>query len=104
MKHNGYKNLIFISQLAINVMVPTFLCLLLGLFLDDRFDTWFSVPLLFVGMAAGLRNVYVTAKAAIDEEERARKDREEEQINDILNKYGNTGRKDSKDGHKEEPK
>lgn len=88
MKHNGYKNLIFISQLAINVMVPTFLCLFLGLFLDKRFDTWFTVPLLFLGMAAGLRNVYVTAKASIDEEENLRKKQEEEEIKDILARYG----------------
>ena len=26
-KHNAYKNLALISQLGINVMVPTFLCL-----------------------------------------------------------------------------
>ena len=40
-------------------MVPTFLCLALGIWLDKRFGTWFTVPLLFIGMAAGARNAYV---------------------------------------------
>ena len=53
------RNIVLISQLAICVMVPTFLCLALGIWLDKRFGTWFTVPLLFIGMAAGARNAYV---------------------------------------------
>ena len=88
MKNGGYRNLIFISQLAINVMVPTFLCLALGLFLDKQFGTWFAVPLLFLGIAAGLRNVYVVAKTSIDKEENARKRQEQELIERIVREHG----------------
>ncbi|MGN0481311.1 MAG: AtpZ/AtpI family protein [Lachnospiraceae bacterium] len=88
MKSGGYRNLIFISQLAINVMVPTFLCLGLGLFLDKQFGTWFTVPLLFLGIAAGLRNVYVVAMSAVHDEEKARRKKEDEQIDRILNEHG----------------
>ena len=42
------RNIVLISQLAICVMVPTFLCLALGIWLDKRFGTWFTVPLLFM--------------------------------------------------------
>ena len=43
------RNIVLISQLAICVMVPTFLCLAIGIWLDKRFGTWFTVPLLFIG-------------------------------------------------------
>lgn len=88
MKGNGLRNIIYISQLAINVMVPTFLCLALGLFLDKQFGTWFTVPLLFLGIAAGLRNVYVVAMSAVHDEEKARKKKEDEQIKRILEEHG----------------
>lgn len=88
MKGNGLRNIVYISQLAINVMVPTFLCLALGLFLDKQFGTWFTVPLLFLGIAAGLRNVYVVAMAAVNDEEKARKKQEDDQIKRILEEHG----------------
>ena len=62
------RNIVLISQLAICVMVPTFLCLALGIWLDKRFGTWFTVPLLFIGMAAGARNAYVLAMDTIRQE------------------------------------
>ena len=34
-KHNVYKNLALISQLGINVMVPTFLCLFIGIWIRN---------------------------------------------------------------------
>ena len=62
------RNIVLISQLAICVMVPTFLCLALGIWLDKRFGTWFTVPLLFIGMAAGARNAYVLAMNTVRQE------------------------------------
>ena len=53
-KHNAYKNLALISQLGINVMVPTFLCLFIGIWIGKFIGTWVVIPLLFLGMAAGL--------------------------------------------------
>ena len=51
-KHNAYKNLALISQLGINVMVPTFLCLFIGIWIGKFIGTWVVIPLLFLGMAA----------------------------------------------------
>lgn len=67
MKKSVFRSLSLISQLAIHVMVPTFLCLAVGLYIDSKFSTWFSVPLLFLGILAGGRNAYVLAKGVINE-------------------------------------
>lgn len=42
------KNIVLISQLSICVMVPTFLCLAIGLWLDGKFGTYFTIPLLII--------------------------------------------------------
>ena len=49
------RNIVLISQLSICVMVPTFLCLALGIWLDKKFGTWFTIPLLFI-LSNGYRN------------------------------------------------
>lgn len=85
---SAYRNIVFISQLGISIMVPTFLCLFLGLFLDDKFGTWFTVPLLFLGLAAGLRNAYVLAKNSIDKEEEERRRAEQELIERVVREHG----------------
>ncbi len=66
----GYKKEVFralalISQLGISVMVPTFLCLAIGVFLDKKFDTCFTIPLLIAGILAGGRNAYKLAKGVV---------------------------------------
>ena len=82
MNSNGsaFRNLVLISQVSLCVMTPTFLMLALGLWLDGKFGTWFSVPLLFLGMAAGLRSAYILVKSVIDKEEYLRKKKQEEEI------------------------
>ena len=75
------RNIVLISQLSICVMVPTFLCLALGIWLDKKFGTWFTIPLLFIGMAAGARNAYVLAMNSVRQEE-ARKKKEQPMIID----------------------
>lgn len=76
-KHSGgYQNLILISQISIQMMAPIFLCLFAGLWLDDTFGTWFSVPLLFLGIAAGGRNAWILAMSAAKKDSR-RKDKDE---------------------------
>ena len=54
-----FKLLTCITQFGINMLVPTVLCFLLGLWLDKQLGTSFLVVILFfVGAAAGARNVY----------------------------------------------
>lgn len=88
MKNKGspYRNIVLISQLSINMMVPIFLCVAIGLWLDKRFDTWFTVPLLILGIAAGARNAYMLAMNTIRQEEYQRKKEQEEQIRKVLEK------------------
>ena len=97
MKNNGkaLRNIVLISQLAICVMVPTFICLALGIWLDKIFGTWFSVPLLFIGMAAGARNAYVLAMNTV-RQEKAKKDKAEEiEIERKVEEYRKKQEKDS---------
>lgn len=81
-----YRNIVLISQIGISIMVPVFLCLALGLWLDKRFGTWFTVPLLIIGIAAGARNAYVLAMNTVRADERRRKKEQEDHINEILNR------------------
>ena len=78
MKHskNSYRNLILISQLGFSVIVPIFLCLFVGIWLDNRFSTWFTIPLLILGFLAGGRNAYIMARDSILTDERNRKKNE----------------------------
>ncbi|MBE5948953.1 MAG: AtpZ/AtpI family protein [Lachnospiraceae bacterium] len=74
---NSYRNLTLITQLGISVIVPIFLCLFIGIWLDNRFSTWFTIPLLILGFLAGGRNAYIMAKDSIRMDERKKKKDEE---------------------------
>ncbi len=63
-KRSIFKNLALLTQLALHVMVPTALCVALGVVIDNRFGTYWVIPLLFLGMAAGGRNAYKLAMAS----------------------------------------
>lgn len=73
-KKHPYRNLVLISQLGIQVMVPVFLCLFAGVFLDNRFSTGFTVPLLVLGILAGGRNAYILAMNSIDSDKKQERD------------------------------
>lgn len=67
---NIARNLTYISQFAINMLVPIFLCSFIGLYIDKNFQTsyWFII-LFFVGAVAGARNIYILAKKSYEEKE-----------------------------------
>lgn len=57
------RALLLISQLGISMMVPIFLCVYAGNFLDEKLHTGFFMPLLLaLGIAAAFRNVYYLLK------------------------------------------
>ena len=87
------RNIVLISQLAICVMVPTFLCLALGI--DKRFGTRFTVPLLFIGMAAGARNAYVLAMDTIRQEKLKKDKAQQDEIDRKVEEYRKRQEKDS---------
>ena len=70
-----YKALAMISQVSIAMLVPIFLCCMLGLFLEDKFSIPAFIPLFFLGALAGMRNVYVMLSAIYKEDERKKNDR-----------------------------
>ncbi|MBD5493122.1 MAG: AtpZ/AtpI family protein [Lachnospiraceae bacterium] len=52
-----------ISQFGINMLVPIFLCSIIGIYIDKKCGTGIWVVILFfVGAAAGFRNVMKFAK------------------------------------------
>lgn len=58
-----FKSLTLISQFGINMIVPVVMCMLLGIFLDNKFETgYWTVILFFVGALAGFNSVYKMAK------------------------------------------
>ena len=67
---DNFRILTFISQFAINMLVPIFLCSFAGYLIDSRFGTnLFFVILFFVGAAAGGRNIYILARKTYSRKE-----------------------------------
>lgn len=69
-KHNNFRILTYITQFAITMLVPIFMCSLAGYYIDRYFDTqiWFII-LFFVGAIAGGRNIYMLAKKTYSAED-----------------------------------
>lgn len=72
-KKDVYRNLTLITQLAIHMMTPIFLCLAVGLFLD-KYLHWHSVLIfLIVGVLSGGKNMYRLAMGTVKEDEENKK-------------------------------
>ena len=61
----------FASTIGIAMVLAIFGCLLLGVYLDRKFDSGhvFSVIFLLIGIAAGFRNIYVLIEKNFRDEE-----------------------------------
>ena len=58
-----------ITQFGINMIVPIFMCTLLGVYIGKKFDMMIIViPLFIIGALAGFRNVYIMAKKIFEQE------------------------------------
>ena len=86
-RNTGLRNIILISQISISILVPTFLLLAVGLWLDNKFGTWFTIPLFILGLAAGLRNAYVLALSTFKKEDGKRKKEKEAEIEAKVARY-----------------
>ena len=74
-RRSNIRVLSYISQFAINMLVPIFLCSALGYYLDKRFNTSFIfIVMFFVGAVAGARNIYILAKREYEDDEDDRQD------------------------------
>ena len=64
--HNVFKALALISQLGIGMLVPVFIGLFLGHWLDRFFGTeWLTVIFLIFGVLAAYRNLYYYTRPLI---------------------------------------
>ncbi len=66
MKKNNkavFKGIAMITQIGISIMVPVFLCLFLGKWLDSLFHTSFiTILFLLLGFVVAFRNVYLMTR------------------------------------------
>lgn len=72
------KAFVLVMQFGINMLVPIFLCTLLGVFIYRKAGT--ALPLLilfFVGALAGFRNCYIQAKRVYEPDKKADGESEE---------------------------
>lgn len=74
---DAYANFALITQLGISMIVPIFLLLALGIYLENRFEIFATIPCLILGVLAGCRNTYMLAMKA-----NRRSDSEKEKKND----------------------
>lgn len=59
------QNLAMITQLGISMLAPVVLCVFIGYWLDGRFGFHSVIPMLLLGIAAGVRNCYLLLKQLI---------------------------------------
>lgn len=83
------------------MMVPIFALLALGIFLENRFNIFTTIPFLIIGILTGCRNTYVLAKKASGKSDTEKEVMEEQKmVNEVLQEW-NDGRQYSdrkKDG------
>jgi ATP synthase protein I len=78
---NSAIQMAYASSIGIGMVLAIFGCLLLGVYLDRKFDSGhvFTFLLLMIGIAAGFRNVYVLIKKNFQDEESTIKSLKSEQ-------------------------
>ena len=64
MKHKKsvIATLSLISQLGVSMIVPVFLCIFVGIKLEEKIDFPFTILFIILGILAGIRNVYAHKK------------------------------------------
>jgi len=89
MKKDSKKNVIEMmhaSSLGLVMVVCIFGCLLIGVYLDRKFETTtnvFTMLFLVIGLIAGFRNIYTFIKKLLEDEKRA--DREAQRARKLRN-------------------
>lgn len=66
------RALSMISQVGISMLVPIFLCCMLGMFLEEKLGWPAFIPMFILGALAGMRNVYLII-IAVDKEDDKKK-------------------------------
>ena len=66
-KKSVFRALTMITQLGISVMVPIALCVFIGVKIDQKFGTYWVIPLLILGILAGGRNAHRLAMSFVND-------------------------------------
>lgn len=90
LRKDVYTNFALLTQLGISMMVPIFLLLAVGIFLENRFDIFATIPCLVLGILAGCRNTYYLAVRAGKSSEKENKE-DEELVSEAMKEW-NDGR------------
>lgn len=62
-KNRVFLSLTLLLQFGLNMIVPIFLCVMLGVWLGKKYDIlWITIPLFIAGALAGFTNIYKMAK------------------------------------------
>ncbi|MDR1771663.1 MAG: AtpZ/AtpI family protein [Hungatella sp.] len=78
-KKSVMRSFMMVTQLGISVMVPVFVCILAGYYIDRYAGTKLTLLFLFLGFLAGGLNAYKLAKSTLamnEREERAEDQKE----------------------------
>lgn len=68
-RKNVYQSFVMAMQFGINMIVPIFMCTIIGVYIGKKFDMIIIVvPLFILGALAGFRNVYIMAKKIFEQE------------------------------------
>lgn len=66
--------LILVFQFGINMIVPIFLCCLLGIWIGEKTGiSWMMIPFFFLGALAGFTNIYKMARKLYDKDNKDHK-------------------------------
>lgn len=64
-----FNALVLVLQFGINMLVPIFLCSLLGIWIGNKTGvSWMMIPFFFIGALAGGTSVYKMVKKQLDGE------------------------------------
>lgn len=77
MKYKGsvFRTFALISQLGISILVPVLLCTFFGSWLEKRVSFPVFVPLVIIGVLAGMRNAYYLVRHANEDPEDKKKEK-----------------------------
>ena len=70
-KRKVFHSFAMIMQFGLNMLVPIFMCTLLGVWIGEKFNIPFiTVPLFLMGALAGFRNIFIMAKKIYQDDEK----------------------------------
>lgn len=76
MKYKGsvFRTFALISQLGISILVPVLLCTFFGSWLEKKVSFPVFIPLIIIGVLAGMRNAYILVQHANEDPEDKKKE------------------------------